>query len=261
MYQVVIIEDDDDQANAIIRLLDHHARRTELALTRLASGEELDAYMAHGGGASPDVLLMDIVLGDRAANGQGPGVEGAPTARAASPLAPANGIDLVRRHFPEGCGTQVIYITGFIEYCTKVYQTEHVYFLTKPVDQGDFNAALDKALVKCAHRPARLLEVQVGSAIKALPLDKISYIESDRRKVRIHTNGEVVETYASLSSLCERLPVSFIRCHKGFVVNMDCIGELQATDILLLSGELVPLSQRKRAGVREAFLAHLHARA
>lgn len=261
MYRVLIVEDNADQADAIAKLLDQHERRAELAVTRLASGKELESYMAGGRRASPDILLMDIVLDDRGASGDRPGAEGAPTAHATSSPVPANGIDLVRRYFPEGCGTQVIYITGFIEYCTKVYQTEHVYFLTKPVGQGDFDAAIDKALANCAHRPARLLEVQVGGAIKALPLGKISHIESDRRKVCIHANGEVVETYASLSSLCERLPATFIRCHKGFVVNMDCIDELQATDIRLLSGELVPLSQRKRAAVREAFLAHLHARA
>ena len=45
-----------------------------------------------------DIFLVDIDLG-----------EGNPS-----------GIDLVRRYFPAGSPTQVIYISGHIEYCTPV---------------------------------------------------------------------------------------------------------------------------------------------
>ena len=57
-----------------------------------------------------------------------------------------SGIELVRRYFPAGSPTKVIYISGHVEFCTSVYQTEHTYFLLKPINQSDFDAALDKAL-------------------------------------------------------------------------------------------------------------------
>ena len=168
-----------------------------------------------------------------------------------------DGIEAVRRFAPEGCGTQVVYVTGYSEYCTKVYQTEHVYFLVKPVIQADLNDALGKALANLERAVSCPIAVQAGGTVHALVPKEISYIESDRRKVRIHQGGEVIEAYASLAELADQLPSSFVRCHKGFLVNMECIAALQSADVRLHSGELVPLSQRKRPAVRESFIAYL----
>lgn len=195
----------------------------------------LNLSPTRGGGGLADVLLMDIVLGD------GP-----------------DGIEVVKRFAPDGGGTQVIFITGFAEYCTKVYQTEHVYFLTKPVAQSDFNAALGKAFANLDASASRPVGLVIGSDVVALQPQKISYIESNRRKVRIHQGRDLLDAYASLEELAMKLPSSFVRCHKGFLVNMNYIDKLQKSDVRLLSGELVPLSQRRRPAVREAFIAHLH---
>ncbi|WP_143412183.1 LytR/AlgR family response regulator transcription factor [Arabiibacter massiliensis] len=181
---------------------------------------------------------MDIVLGSRA----------------------CDGIEAVKRFAPDGCGTQVVYVTGHPEYCTKVYQTEHVYFLTKPVAQAHLDDALGKALANLERAASRPIAVQTGGTVHALVPERIDFIESDRRKVRIHQGQEVIEAYASLAELAEKLPASFVRCHKGFLVNMDHIAKLQSSDVLLRSGELVPLSQRRRPAVRESFIAHLQGR-
>ena len=63
----------------------------------------------------------------------------------------------------------------------------------------------------------------------------------------------MVETYGKLSDLLQRLPQRFVQCHKSFVVNMGFIDEFGRTDITLTSGERVPVSQKRRASVREAF--------
>lgn len=81
---------------------------------------------------------------------------------------------------------------------------------------------------------------------------RISYIESDRRKVRIHAGAEEIEAYASLSDLAAELPASFIQCHKSFLVNMDHVKELKADSVVLSSNQVVPVSQKRRKFVREA---------
>lgn len=217
-------------------MIERHPRSEELAITCLSGASDLESFV--GEGTLPDILLMDIVLND----------------------SEKGGIELVQRFAPEGCGTQVVYITGHIEYCTKVYQTEHVYFLTKPVVQCDFTRALDKALANLDQLDSRPLGLRVGGAVVALSPRKITHIESARRKVLVYQDGEVIEAYASISSLAKQLPSSFIRCHKGFLVNMNHIKELQATDVQLNDGTLIPLSQRRRSVVREAFIAHLQGR-
>ena len=117
----------------------------------------------------------------------------------------------------------MIYVTGFIEYCTSVYRTEHVYFLAKPVAQDDLDDALDRAFERLAARASKPLSIRFGGKVVLVAPERISYIESDRRKVHIHVGAEDIETYASLSDIAAELPASFIQCHKSFLVNMDCI--------------------------------------
>lgn len=238
MYRLAIIEDDPAQLEAIEHLLERFPRCGELSVFHLAGAGELESYLAAEPDARIDILLTDIMLGDQE----------------------PDGIQLVQRHFPPGCGTQVVYLTGHLQYCTKVYRTEHVYFLAKPVEQQDFDDALDKALANLSAVEARPLLVRSkGSVVPVMP-SSISYIESLRRKVCIHAGGEAIETYASLGELSQKLPESFIQCHKSFLVNMDHIVELGKEDVRLQSGESVPVSQKRRKTVREAFFSHLRAR-
>lgn len=235
MYRLVIVEDECEQAAATQHMLDCFPRRDELSVTLLTSAAAFEAFLAETPAPDVDILLMDIELG----------------------ASKDNGIDLVAKHFPAGCGTQVIYATGHIEFCTRVYQTEHVYFLTKPLNQADFDAAFTKALENLETLAKRPLRVRVNETTVLVPPHKIRYIESVLRKVRLFTGGEPIETYASISKLEQDLPDNFTRCHKSFLVNMDYIAELQKDAIRLRTGELVPISQRKRKEMRDEFFAYL----
>lgn len=233
MYQVVIVEDDAAQAEIIRSMIECSPRGGELAIEHVVDAESLTARLAEE--PAIDVLVMDIELGSE----------------------DANGIDLVKRYFPAGCGTQVIYVTGFVEYCTSVYRTEHVYFLAKPVAQDDLDDALDRAFARLAARASKPLSIRFGGKVVLVAPEQISYIESDRRKVHIHVGAEDIETYASLSDIAAELPASFIQCHKSFLVNMDCIRELKGDSVMLASSQAVPVSQKRRKLVREAIFAHI----
>ena len=210
MYQVVIVEDDAAQAEIIRSMIECSPRGGELAIEHVVDAESLTARLAEE--PAIDVLVMDIELGSE----------------------DANGIDLVKRYFPAGCGTQVIYVTGFVEYCTSVYRTEHLYFLVKPFAQDDLDDALSRALERLEADSSKPLSVRLGSRVVLVEPSRISYIESDRRKVRIHAGAEEIEAYASLSDLAAELPASFIQCHKSFLVNMDHVKELKADSVVLL---------------------------
>lgn len=233
MHQVLIVEDDNEQAEYVQRLIALHPRSGDLAVERVSGPDEFEQYLAS---RSCDILLTDIRFGP-----------GEP-----------DGIELVRRHFPFGSRTQVIYVTGYVEYCTSVYRTDHVYFLTKPVSQCDLHDALDKALARLETVSDFALGVRSGGVLLSLPVSQIVFVESDRRKIRIHTTDKgVVETYAALRSLRERLPRMFIQCHQSFLVNAEYVSEFREKSLLLRTGDVVPVSQKKRRTAREAFFTYL----
>lgn len=236
MYQVVLVEDDATQAEILRRMVGRSPRGGEVVVEHISDAASLEVRLAEG---SPvDILMMDIELGSE----------------------DANGIDLVKRHVPAGSGTQVIYVTGFVEYCTSVYRTEHLYFLVKPFAQDDLDDALSRVLERLEADSSKPLSVRLGSRVVLVEPSRISYIESDRRKVRIHAGAEEIEAYASLSDLAAELPASFIQCHKSFLVNMDHVKELKADSVVLSSNQVVPVSQKRRKFVREAVFSRVQSK-
>lgn len=233
-YAVAIVEDDDEQASILERMILNYRNDSEIDVVRFSGFDDLEERASR-----IDIALMDIRLGDES----------------------KTGINAAATMFPQGSGTQVIYVTGYPEYCTEVYQTEHIYFLTKPVMQADLNDALGKAIEGICRNGERPLGISSGNRLVRVLPRKISYIESDRRKVRVHlADSTVLETYHSMKALAPLLPGSFIRCHKSFLVNMTFIAELQSDSVRMLSGELVPMSRTNRRQVRERFTTYLGAR-
>lgn len=233
MYRVMVVENEQEQADAVAWMLDRFPRSQELSVEYVANANELKHRFASGDYA--DILFMDIELG----------------------LDSPNGIEAVQNLLLPRCGTQVIYITGHIEYCTKVYRTDHVYFLAKPAEQCDFDDALNKALGNLEALARDPLGVHIGGKTVRVFPHKISHIESVRRKVKIYTSGATLETYSTMVDLTRRLPSNFIQCHKSFLVNMDYIQEFGKEELLLISGASIPIGQKRRKAAREEFFSYL----
>lgn len=107
-YTVCIVEDNAECAAALIDRVAASPFSEGLVIHEMASRAELESFVSEG--RAIDILITDINLGTDA----------------------ADGISMVRDLFPAGSKTQVIYATGYIEYCTPVYETQHVYFLVNP---------------------------------------------------------------------------------------------------------------------------------
>lgn len=236
---VLVVDDDREQAHALERMLEQYPTHKTFEVEICTSLAALDERLRRG--FSPGIVFMDVVLEDSAGSA-------------------GNGITAVQKLLQQCPGVQVIYVTGHVEYCTRVYRTSHVYFLTKPLQPEDFTDALDKAIENLEERIARPFGVKVGGRImRVLPAD-IEFVESDRRKVRIHLADQVIEAYESLGGISRKLPGTFVQCHKSFLVNMEKIAEMRSDQIDLLSGATIPISQKRSRPTREAFMDFLKER-
>ena len=159
MYSVTIIDDDRAQRELLAAMI-----MRSPAAARL---EFLDPSAAAGasGPLSADIALVDIDLGEDL----------------------PSGIDLVRD--TAGNKTQVIYVTGYVDYVSDVYETAHVGFLIKPVDQQRLNDALARAIARLDQDGAGDFMVHTGSSTLRVAPNRVVYIESNRRKLQIHEGG------------------------------------------------------------------------
>lgn len=181
--------------------------------------------------SSFDIALMDIHLGQNS----------------------ENGISLAQELFPSSCGTAVIFITGYVEYVSDVYDADHVYFLRKPVSRDYLEKALNKALE--FHRsPASTFPVHINGTTTLIDLREVLCIESFYRKLRFRLWNETLECYGSISSLPEFVRKQMIQCHKSFLVNPDYIRTLDRQKFLLKDGTTVPISRTRYNDSRQLFL-------
>lgn len=231
---ILLFDNDEFQLEQQQKTLSTLSGAEDFEVTALSDISELDRHLAQG--ARYDVAIMDIDLG-----------EGEPS-----------GIDLVKEHFGPASGTQVVYLTGFVEYCTEVYETDHVYFLLKPVTASQLGRALERAAGKL-ERVEKPLRVVSNRTTVGIAPGRIVCIESLHRKAYIRlVDGSTVETRSRLAELKDALPRRFVQPHKSFLVNLDFVAELQPTQLKLAGGRIVPVSQARRKAVRAAFMSYLH---
>lgn len=231
MYRIILCDDDPAQMEYWKRLVAQELGEN-VHFVCCQSVDQLNQLVEHF--PSPHIALMDIDLG------QG-----------------ENGIDAVKRLFPEPSGVQVIYVTGHIEYCTRVYETEHVSFLLKPVDPEQLRAALDRARSKADKRARIGIHVQVRTKDHFLPFSDLRFVESAGRKLRFACGDQIYESYARLKDMSNRLDGRFYQCHKSFAVNLDFVSSCDGRDFVLTTGERIPISGSRRTEARKRFLHHL----
>ena len=183
--------------------------------------------------SSPQIALLDIHLNDT----------------------PENGITLAQELFPQGCGTSVIIITGYMEYVSDVYETDHIYFIRKPVDTKYLKKALEKAM-NTAPAESSVFPIHVNGSMQLIDMRDVLCVESFYRKLRFRMWNEVIECYGSFSKLPESVQNHMIHCHKSFLVNPDYIRTMDHQKFILKDGSTVPISRARNKDSRQAFLTY-----
>lgn len=81
----------------------------------------------------------------------------------------------------------------------------------------------------------------------------ILYLEARNKMICIRLNSVEYSIYGSLSDLEERLPDTFIRCHRGFIINRSYIDRVRLSEnyIMLNKDIRIPLSRTYKDQIRE----------
>ncbi len=77
-------------------------------------------------------------------------------------------------------------MTGHAEYCTKVYDTDHVSFLLKPVGRTELRGALKKAIDRCEAYRSNPIRVHMGKPSTWSGHSISEYMERTARTLLIH---------------------------------------------------------------------------
>lgn len=156
----------------------------------------------------------------------------------------------------------LVFISGYTKYISSALRLHTFQFLLKPLDVQLFQEEFNRCLSHYRTENDIFSILQNGETIE-IKMKDIVYIESDKRKLRIHDRqGKIYEMYGKISEQEELLAVHyFVRSHKSYLVNCRYIKKLK-DEILWLTGSSkeglieLPVSRRCRGTVQKQYHAY-----
>lgn len=159
----------------------------------------------------------------------------------------------------------IVYMSGHEEYLKELFCTEPFRFLSKPIDETAFCSVFLAACERIRKRSG-YFTFFCKKARHRIPFDRIAYFESNGRVISIYLSGkEEVRTgsphdqfYGKMNDVEEQVASMngrFLRVHQSFLVNFDYIKMLSSTEIEMLDGRKIQISEDRRKNVRAKFSA------
>lgn len=196
------------------------------------TGEGLCDYVRQGG--SLDILFLDIELYHMS------GIEAA---------------GFIREQL-EDRRMQIIYISGRESYAPKLFKTQPMDFLIKPVSKEALSEALTLA-IKILRRDTEKFEYQNGKDYYYISCGEILYFASEGRKIKIVTLRGEKEFYGRMKELSGRLPEGFLVIHQSYAVNRAHVVRYTYETVELADGTVLAISKAHRKQVREILLREM----
>ena len=155
------------------------------------------------------------------------------------------GLDLVRT--VENI-TQFIFTTAYPQHALDGFELNATDYLVKPIPFQRFLKAVSRAKEKIELEHSIAAQSNTSSEnnkndfifVKSeyenikVNVQDIKYIEGLKDYIKIHLKQEkILLTLSSLKAILEKLPSNFIRTHRSYIINIDCIRAIQKTNIVI----------------------------
>jgi DNA-binding LytR/AlgR family response regulator len=143
---------------------------------------------------------------------------------------------------------KIVFITAYPEYAIRGYDfSEYVVgFLPKPIPISDFQDIVDR-YQKVFLRQKNLI-IHQRKQIFIIPFREILYIEGARNQIYLYQrkNNDSIEYkfYMTFNDMLSRLPSSFIRIHKSYIVQKENIDQVEPNRVKLKFPKVrIPIGQ------------------
>lgn len=141
----------------------------------------------------------------------------------------------------------IVFSTAFDQFAIKAFEQNAVDYLLKPYSKERFAQAISKIVeqqndlqngselsekmistIDESNELINRIAVRIGNHIKVLPVDKISFLQSDDDYVRIHSEGSEYLKEKTMKFFENHLnPEQFVRIHRSFILNVNELDKLE----------------------------------
>lgn len=163
-----------------------------------------------------------------------------------------DGISLAHELRQRRLDMDIIFITRSREHIFEGYKCKAFTYILKPCTMERLSEELNRYMDEL-EMTSECLNVNIQGNIQRVPLSEIYYIESDRRKILLHTQKQVVEFYEKMESMEALLrDKGFVRCHQSYMVQKRYVTAFGRSGIQLQNAQ-VPVSRRYYDELKQIF--------
>lgn len=236
MIKIAICDDSKELLNQIADILHHWKKSTQLQISIFEDGDSLIKAHTH----SPfDILLLDVVM----------------------PL--LNGIDTAKEIREKDKIVKIVFLTSSKEYAIDSYQVKASNYLLKPVIPSALYNCLDDLLQELHHEDETII-VKNSDGVHRIPLFQIKYIEAQGKHIEFKLqNNTSIKVIGSLYAYESKLNTKegFYKCHRSYIVNIHQIKSYTQKEIIMQSGDRIPLSRSCQKAFESIYFSVIFAKA
>ena len=186
-----------------------------------------------------DIILLDIVM----------------------PL--ANGIEVAREIRQNDKNVKIVFLTSSPEFAVESYTVKANNYLLKPVNMSALHISLDEFLQEiCVN--LQTITVKSLYSVQKIPLNNIEYVEAQNKHILFTLiDNTVVETTEPLHVHESRLTLAdgFFKCHRSYIVNINCIDTYTSREITMQSGCRIPIARSCQKEFESAYFSVIFGKA
>lgn len=230
MYEIAICDDDRAFMSELEALLHEllSERKTDCHVTQFSDPSALLAAIEQG--MCCDLLFQDIFFGQE------------------------KGLRCAQILRDQNYDVDLVFVTTSRDYAVDAYSVQPLHYLLKPLSRTELSRALNRFLQQ--HTPQVLCLTTPQGAFR-VPMTDALYFEIYNHTIVVHlSDGGSRSWRGSLQELEAVLPSDqFVRTHRSFLVNLEHISEIGHNQILLTTGDTLPVSRNALANVRMSLLS------
>lgn len=232
--KIAICDDEIQFINELEQLLTQWAdqHRIDVTLYHFTNGDDLiQAHQTY----CMDLIILDIIM----------------------PL--LNGMDTARELRQDHQTVPIIFLTSSREYAVDSYEVKAFHYLMKPIEAEPLFRVLDDFL-SSTHSSPESFTAQTDTGFCRITLEDVEYLEAQNKRVLVSLSNDTILEIRELFSKCEEifcLKKGFFKCHRSYIVNLNCVEQFTKTQISTKNGTNIPISRNNYAAFKEAYFSYM----
>lgn len=136
-----------------------------------------------------------------------------------------SGLELAKEIRKRKKNPYIIFTTAHLEYAMVAYKYKTFDYLPKPITHDRLEDTVARLFEDVNELSKNYIKIDNKNTI--IDESEIQYIKRDGMKLVFHTSSRDYDTYSSFNKFQEKLPDTYIRCHKSYIANINQIRDVE----------------------------------